>query len=111
MARDHSPSTPLRLTARVTQGGVRFDEADVVPEWYTGAMAFSDDELEELKEIFDHYDSDGNGVIDREELRRLLVALDPEFTEEDVQLGLQALDGNENGVIDWDEFIEWWGKR
>ena len=74
-------------------------------------MALDDDELTELKEIFDHYDSDKNGVIDRDEFRALLLSLDPEFSEDDVRTGLSALDDNENGVIDWDEFVEWWSNR
>lgn len=74
-------------------------------------MTLSDDEQQELKEIFDHYDSDGNGVIDRHEFRALLQSLDPGFTEDDVVMGLKVLDENQNDVIDWDEFVGWWGSR
>lgn len=74
-------------------------------------MALSDDELKEVRETFDHFDTDGNGVIDRNELRQLLKTLDPGFTEEDVLLGLKVLDANENDVIDWDEFLDWWSAR
>ncbi|MFK7998720.1 MAG: EF-hand domain-containing protein [Polyangiales bacterium] len=74
-------------------------------------MELSEDELSELKEIFDHYDSDKNGVIDRNEFRALLKSLDPEFSEEDVLMGLKVLDENENDVVDWDEFVGWWGSR
>lgn len=74
-------------------------------------MALSEDELREVKETFDHFDTDGNGVIDRNELRALLESLDPGFTEDDVLMGLKVLDANGNDVIDWDEFLEWWGAR
>lgn len=74
-------------------------------------MEPSEDELAELKEIFDHYDADKNGVIDRNEFRALLKSLDEEFTEEDVLMGLKVLDENENDVVDWDEFVGWWGSR
>lgn len=74
-------------------------------------MEMSESELAEIKEIFDHYDKDSNGVIDRNEFRALLKSLDPEFNEDDVLMGLKVLDENENDVVDWDEFIEWWGSR
>lgn len=74
-------------------------------------MALSDDELKEVKETFDHFDTDNNGVIDRNEFRELLKALDPGFSEDDVLMGLKVLDDNENDVIDWDEFLGWWGAR
>lgn len=74
-------------------------------------MALSDDELAELKETFDHYDVDKNGVIDKNEFRTLLRALDPDFSEDDVRNGLKILDANHNDVIDWDEFVGWWGSR
>jgi len=74
-------------------------------------MALTEEELQEVKETFDHFDSDGNGVIDRDEFRQLLKTLDPEFSEEDVLMGLKVLDANENDVIDWDEFLDWWGAR
>jgi len=74
-------------------------------------MALSEDELRELRETFDHFDTDGNGVIDRHEFRELLKSLDPGFGEDDVLMGLQTLDANENDVIDWEEFRDWWGAR
>ncbi|MBO6938274.1 MAG: EF-hand domain-containing protein [Deltaproteobacteria bacterium] len=74
-------------------------------------MALSEDELQELRETFDHFDTDGNGVIDRHEFRELLKSLDPGFNEDDVVMGLKVLDANENDVIDWEEFRDWWGAR
>jgi Ca2+-binding EF-hand superfamily protein len=74
-------------------------------------MALTEEELREVEETFDHFDTDGNGVIDRSEFRQLLKTLDPSFTEDDVLLGLKVLDANENDVIDWDEFLGWWGDR
>ncbi len=74
-------------------------------------MPLSEAECKELREIFNHYDTDANGVIDRNEFRELMRALDAEFTEQDIETGLQALDNNVNGVIDWDEFVAWWGSR
>lgn len=71
----------------------------------------TDDERDELREIFDHFDTDGNGVIDREEFKRLLRSMDGDMPDEVIAEGLSALDGDANGVIDWDEFVEWWAAR
>ncbi|MEZ4463661.1 MAG: EF-hand domain-containing protein [bacterium] len=53
-----------------------------------------DDELEELKELFDFYDRDGNGVVDRDEFARLCRALDDGFSEAELAAGLDAVDQN-----------------
>ena len=74
-------------------------------------MERSETELRELREIFDRYDTDGNGVIDRHEFRALVQSLDPRFTEDDVLIGLKVLDANQNNVVDWEEFVGWWGAR
>lgn len=74
-------------------------------------MELSDDELREVRETFDHFDTDSNGVIDRNEFRELLKSLDPGFNEDDVVMGLRVLDENENDVIDWEEFLAWWADR
>lgn len=71
----------------------------------------SDDERAELREIFDHFDADSNGVIDRDEFKKLLRSMDGDMPDEVILEGLSALDGDANGVIDWDEFVEWWSAR
>lgn len=71
----------------------------------------TDAEIEEIKEIFSFYDQNGNGVIEREEFGSLLRALDDMISDSEVAAGLRALDDNKNGVIDFEEFIEWWADR
>lgn len=71
----------------------------------------SDDELAEIRENFDHFDQDQNGVIDREEFAKLMRAIDDQITDKEVADGLSILDSNRNGVIDYDEFIEWWAEH
>ena len=48
----------------------------------------SADDLDELRELFDFYDRDGNGVIDRDEFARLCRALDDGFSEDELAAGL-----------------------
>lgn len=73
--------------------------------------SLSDDEIEEIREIFSHFDADGNGVIEQDEFGALLRALDDTIGEDEIRAGLKALDGNRNGVIDFDEFLDWWADR
>ena len=68
-------------------------------------------ELNEIKEIFDHFDKDGNGIIDAKEFRQLLGTLDSEMSEEEIEMGLLIVDANGNGIIEYDEFITWWSQR
>lgn len=78
-------------------------------------MAARDDipeeELAEIREIFTHYDQDDNNVIDRSEFGALMRALDEMISDDEIAAGLAILDDNRNGVIDYDEFIEWWADR
>jgi Ca2+-binding EF-hand superfamily protein len=66
---------------------------------------------EEVREIFDHFDRDGNGTIDRREWGRFLDALGSGFTEEEAAVGLEAVDVNGNGKIEFREFMKWWNEQ
>lgn len=68
-------------------------------------------ELAEVREIFGHFDKNGNGVIERDEFVSLLEALDADLTEEQINAGLEALDKNRNGLIEFQEFIDWWAEK
>lgn len=68
-------------------------------------------ERKELREIFNHFDRDGNGTIDPSELRQLFEALGGGFSEDEVQVGLAEIDRNSNGRIEFDEFARWWRSR
>ena len=74
-------------------------------------MTLSDEKIEEIKEVFNHFDTDGNQVIDPEEFGRLCEALGAGFTEEELAMGLQAVDTNSNGKIEFSEFVAWWENR
>jgi calmodulin len=71
-------------------------------------FGLTDDELEEIREIFSHYDRNGNGVIDRSELGSLFRALDEDMSDEEIEAGMQAIDDNGNGQVEFEEFLAWW---
>ena len=76
-----------------------------------GELEFENDDLAEAKEIFQHYDRDGSGTIERGEFGRLLDALGAGVSEEELAAGLAEVDKNHSGRISWGEFSAWWSSR
>jgi calmodulin len=68
-------------------------------------------DIEELREIFDHFDADDNGHIDRAEFGRLMDALGADAAESELDVGFDLIDSGDNGTIDFNEFREWWENR
>ena len=64
-----------------------------------------DDLLEEYQEIFDSYDVNGNGVIDKKEMEAVLEKLGQPATLKQIQKVFDEL-GSTNQQITFDEFIE-----
>jgi len=64
-------------------------------------------ETERMKETFRAWDRDGSGSIEKEEVRRVLKALDPDFAERDLDELMRTIDKNGDGIIDFEEFCEW----
>ena len=64
-----------------------------------------DDLLEEYQEIFDSYDANGNGVIDKKEMEAVLEKLGQPATSKQIQKVFDEL-GSTNQQITFDEFIE-----
>ncbi|GMF56723.1 unnamed protein product [Phytophthora fragariaefolia] len=71
-------------------------------------MADGKELRETVRAAFACYDEDGSGWIDTAELRRLVADLGGVFTERDFRKALRILDRDDNGVIDQEEFTEWW---
>jgi|Transcript_13565 calmodulin len=63
-----------------------------------------DDPEKELKDAFAVFDSDGNGAIDRKELKRLMKKLGQALTEAEVDAMMEQVDSNGDGEISYDEF-------
>lgn len=72
---------------------------------------YTEDELDELRENFNHFDSDHDGHIDRSEFGRLLEALGAGGSQEECDIGFEAIDRDANGTIEFREFSRWWSDR
>lgn len=68
----------------------------------------TEEELDELREAFDYNDRDGDGRIQLDEFSAMLDELEAEMTHTDVEIGFQDIDTNDDGLIDFQEFVAWW---
>ena len=71
----------------------------------------SDQSTEELRDNFNHFDSNNDGKIDRSEFKALMQALDAFESEQEVELGFGAIDVDGSGLVEFDEFARWFASR
>ena len=74
-------------------------------------QTFSEEQLDELREAFDYNDRDSDGRISLSEFIDMLDELEAEMSNEDAQIGFQDIDTNDDGLIDFDEFVAWWSEE
>lgn len=63
--------------------------------------------VEELRENFDHFDTDGDGSIELSEFKNLLIALEAIEPGESATIGFKEIDLDNSGTIDFTEFSNW----
>ena len=64
--------------------------------------------IAEIRETFEFFDRDNNGLIDFNEFRSLLKTVNPEASVSQSAEGFSMTDTNSDGYVDLDEFIAWW---
>ncbi|AKQ67820.1 Ku domain protein [Myxococcus hansupus] len=65
----------------------------------------------EVLDIFQRYDRDRTGTIDRAEFARLLEALGQNISDEELEIAIDIVDTDRTGKISWNEFRAWWNSR
>ncbi|KAL0236102.1 hypothetical protein GEMRC1_002684 [Eukaryota sp. GEM-RC1] len=60
--------------------------------------------LADLREAFNLFDKDSNGVIELDELKEVMISLGMNPSHDELNSMMQAVDLDSNGVIDFDEF-------
>lgn len=65
-------------------------------------------DMEEMREIFEHFDGDGDGLLIRSEFKRLMDALSADMLDDELDVGFDLIDADDNGEISFDEFAIWW---
>ena len=68
----------------------------------------TEEKLDELREAFDYNDRDGDGRIQLDEFSAMLDELDAEMSRQEIEIGFKDIDTNDDGLIDFDEFVAWW---
>ena len=84
---------------------VEIKKADFNPKDYE-KNGLTEDEVLEIKEAFDLFDSDKSGEIDTSELKQALNNLGIDAKNQTLQNMINDIDKNASGTIDFDEFIE-----
>jgi len=100
------PEGPAREYAgleRAETGGVVLPQATAEPEMSAADKAWAD----QMKDIFETYDADGDGGISEEELGALLRAISGDFSKKNVTKLFKEADHNADGKICFGEFINW----
>lgn len=62
----------------------------------------------ELREGFEQFDTDHDGLMQFEEFLAFISELDADMSVEEGRIGFETIDTDRNGVINFDEFVEWW---
>ena len=68
----------------------------------------SEETIDELREAFEYNDRDGDGRIEPDEFVTMLDELEANMSAKEAKIGFQDIDTNDDGLIDFDEFVAWW---
>ena len=90
----------LREFDQDSNGTIEFDEFVLL----VSKMDGGDNEEENLKAAFEVFDKDGNGYIDREELKDIMKQLGNNFTDQQISKMMEEADTDKDGKIDFGEF-------
>lgn len=63
-------------------------------------------QLQEVREVFDQFDSDGGGTIDVDELRMAMRSLGQNLTKAEAEALMLELDTGGDGSIEFAEFVD-----
>ena len=66
---------------------------------------------EEILSYFINYDNNNDGVLDFSEFSELISGLGLNVSEDKLKDGFNKVDTGNNNVINFDEFMAWWGDQ
>ena len=61
-----------------------------------------------LLRLFTRFDTDGDGLVDESKFRQILQTLGGDSSDEVLSLEFAVIDTNSDGMVEFQEFIEWW---
>ena len=69
-------------------------------------LGFTEDQVEEFREVFTIFDKDKNGIIDIKEMGVVMRALGQDPSRQRLEEIIREFDENKDGVISFDEFLD-----
>lgn len=67
---------------------------------------FTEEQIEEIREAFNLFDTDGSGAIDYKELKAAMKALGFDTTKEEMRRIIEEIDADGSGEIEFPEFMQ-----
>ena len=65
----------------------------------------------DLLSLFKQFDANDDGLIDESEFEAMLARLGWASTAEVLSMEFAAIDGNDDGKVELQEFVDWWEDR
>jgi len=84
----------------------RVHEMDLKKQSRKYSMAYSEDKMSEIKALFDKFDSDSSGSLDREQLQKALSDAGITLSENELTDFTKSVDTDGDGLIDFKEFLQ-----
>ena len=69
------------------------------------------EQITTIQNIFNNFDSNNDGLINRHELYSLTIALNDPLSPAELADFFKSIDTDNSGSITWDEFITYWGNN
>ena len=66
------------------------------------------EEIDRIKTIFNQFDKNNNGTIEKIELKTLSIALNNPLSNAELADFFKQMDKDNSSQISWDEFIRYW---
>ena len=79
-------------------------------EGMSDQYALDDKQIAKIRKIFDKYDKDGSGKMDKSEFRALNLKLGESLTDQEELDAFNSIDVDNSSRIDWKEFIKWYNQ-
>ena len=76
-----------------------------MPPWRVGIAS-----LHTFAEAFDYNDRDKDGRIQLDEFASMLDELEADMSGGEIEIGFKDIDTNDDGLVDFDEFVDWWAE-
>eukprot|EP00929_Paragymnodinium_shiwhaense_P044755 TRINITY_DN22944_c0_g1_i3.p1 TRINITY_DN22944_c0_g1~~TRINITY_DN22944_c0_g1_i3.p1 ORF type:complete len:552 (-),score=136.98 TRINITY_DN22944_c0_g1_i3:54-1709(-) len=72
-----------------------------------GLSVEDEDSIAEVEKSFRNWNDDGSGRLKRPELAEVLLSMDPDLTQNDIEVMFRSADQDQDGSLTFEEFLDW----